>query len=154
MLQGAKDQPDVQPKEPGRSWQWRAKRDPYEQKLTSASVMESESENRHHRTCFQRIRPKPETWPVTRPEWNKPTSMMTSSPTSTVSAPMTGNLLVPRLSSKQAFATGDHVERNYNCELSIAGPKQFEIIQIHLYDTCDITRIIRDYSMVSKNFLL
>ncbi len=52
------------------------------------------------------------------------------------------------------FASGDHVERSYNCDLSIAGPKQFEIEQIHPYGTYDITRIIRDYSMVSSKLLL
>jgi len=101
------------------------------------------SENCRHRTCFQRRRPKPKAPPASRRRRSKPMSMMRSNATSETSEPTTLGLVVSKLRVRQAFASGDHAERIYGCQVSRAGPKQPKL-EIYPYVTCDITRNTRD----------
>lgn len=69
---------------------------------------------------------------------SKPTSMMTSNKTSVTSEAMILGLVVSKLGRTQVFASGDHSERIYGCQVSLAGSNQSKL-KIHPYHTCDIT---------------
>ena len=82
------------------------------------------SANCHHRTWFQRMRPKRRAPPDSSRMRSKPMSMMISNTTSVKSIEITESLLVPTLSTtRQEFAWCDHIERNYGCHVSQAGLK-------------------------------
>lgn len=49
------------------------------------------------------------------------------------------NLVLSRLIRTQVFASGDHVARNCNCQVSQTSLKQSELKK-YPYDACDITR--------------
>ena len=78
------------------------------------------SENCHHRTCVQRMRTKPKSPPVLTRIRNKPMSIMRSSPMSVTRTAIEAILVLSRLTRRQAFASIDHVERNYSCRVSRA----------------------------------
>jgi hypothetical protein len=58
---------------------------------------------------------------------SKPMSMMKSKAMSVVSEPITVGLVVSKLSRAQVFSSGDHVERSYVCQVSLAGSKQQQL---------------------------
>jgi hypothetical protein len=66
-------------------------------------------------------------------------SMMRSNTTSVTSEAMILGLVVSRLSRTQVFASGDHAERSYGYQVSLADSNQSKL-KIHPYHTCDTTR--------------
>ena len=110
------------------------------------------SENSHHRTCFQSMRPKAKAPPPRRRERIKPMSMMRSNTTSVTSAATTLGLVASKFVTMQKFASGDHVERTYGCNVSLTKPKQSKL-KIHPYDACDTARFIRDSPMIGERYL-
>ena len=81
-----------------------------------------DSENCHHHTCFQRKRPKTKAPPVLRRRRSKPASMMRSNPMSETNETIIVDIVLSKLTRTQVFASGDHAERSYGCQISRAGP--------------------------------
>jgi len=82
------------------------------------------SENYHHRTCFQRTRPKPNAAPDPISRRSKPMSMMRSNTTSATSELMILSFRLFGLSRMQELLSYDHVLRSYGYWISLACPKQ------------------------------
>ena len=83
------------------------------------------SENCHHRTCFQRIRPKLRKLPPSMRMRSKPMSMMRSNKISVMSEAMIAGLVLSKLISAQTVCSCDHLERSYSCQMSLVGSKQW-----------------------------
>jgi hypothetical protein len=65
---------------------------------------------------------------------------------------ITAGLVISKLSKAQEFASGDHVERIYGCQISLAGPKQLTIIYspvLHLW----YHRVKRDSFVIFRMYL-
>ena len=71
---------------------------------------------------------------------NKPMSMVTSNTMSVKTMAMVEGIVLPKLSTAQVSATGNHAERTYGCQMSQAGSK-YSKLKINQYDTCNISHI-------------
>jgi hypothetical protein len=89
------------------------------------SIMEKE--NVYHRTCFQRMPPKPEVPPARTRMRSKPMSMIRSNTTSETREKTTLSLVLSKLSRAQVFASGDHAERIYRMAGKPSGSKTVKI---------------------------
>jgi hypothetical protein len=50
-------------------------------------------------------------------------------------------------------SSGDHAERIYGCQVSLAGPiDRRRRKKTHPYETCDIIRLVRESSMIGKRY--
>lgn len=77
--------------------------------------------------------------------------MMISNITLVASVLITAGLFVSKLSKVQVVASGDHTERIYGCQVSLAGPS-VDLEEAHPYETCDITKFARKFSMICKRY--
>jgi hypothetical protein len=103
---------------------------PYEQSHINEFRSTTAGENRHHLTCFQRVRPKAKASPASRRRRSKPMSMMKSNARSETSEPIIAGVVLSTLNRVQAFAPGDHTARSYGSWVSRAGPNQSKL-KIH-----------------------
>ena len=101
-------------KEPRQLWQATARSDPIEIHIVKFGSIAT-SENCHHRTCFQRMRPKLNVPPPSMRMRSKPMSMMRSNKMSVMSEVTTANLVLSKLNTAQVVCSGDHLEWTYSC---------------------------------------
>ena len=126
-------------KEPRRLWQAIAKWDPYKRIIEFGSM--TGNENCHHCTCFHRMRPRLNTPPALSRMRSKPMSMMRSNRMSVMSAVTTVNLVLSKSITAQVVCSGNHSEWTYGCSVSKSSRSKTVVVEIHLYDTCDMTRL-------------
>ena len=79
-------------------------------------------------------------------------SMVTSKTMSVMSTPIIAGLALATLSRVQVFASGDHVERSYGYQVSLVDFKQSKL-KIHLYDSCNTVRFIKQFPIICRKYL-
>ena len=79
-------------------------------------------------------------------------SMVTSKTMSVMSTPIIAGLALATLRRVQVFASGDHVERSYGYQVNLVDLKQSKL-KMHLYDSCNTARFIRNLSMIRRRYL-
>jgi hypothetical protein len=123
---------------------------PYKKKFIFVNL--GVPENCRHRTCFQRVRPKAKTPPPSQRRRSKPMSMMISNARSEDNELILEYLVLSKLVIMQAFASGDHEERSYGCQVSHASPKLFKL-NIHPYRSYIIARCSEDSPVICRRCL-